>query len=262
MFVSKAMRVFFTLYQEKNMKAAAEKLCLTVPPVARMLKLTEEWLGEQLFIAERNQLVPTQAADFAYQQLYSHYHALEQYHVRKGNEFRISSPHAGRSVMANFLAACPETLSERVNVRYAGTMHPSDDIFISLYPSVQLPQFELFRTDMVLELHCLASAGENWREIPVLSEQGLDQLTQFRQVMKDICKCGHNGHVRRLDNPVWLIDAFERGEGLYFKRPHRMTEGFRPLPFIIHLPLYFYINGVKKNSQHEMFIANLKKEMH
>ncbi|MGL4354826.1 MAG: helix-turn-helix domain-containing protein [Aeromonas popoffii] len=35
MFISKAMRVFVTLYQEGSLKKAADKLCLTVPPVSK-----------------------------------------------------------------------------------------------------------------------------------------------------------------------------------------------------------------------------------
>ncbi|WLI78421.1 LysR family transcriptional regulator [Kosakonia sp. H02] len=260
MFVTKALKVFITLYQEKNLKSAADRLCLTVPPVARMLKLTEEWLGEQLFISERNRLIPTQVADCVYQQLYTHYCALEQFNGKHKASFRISSPHAGRSIMANLLALCPKKLTERISVRYAGSMHPADDIFISLYPCVQLPRFEMHRTDMVLELQCVESVWEHWRDIPVLSEQSLERLPQFKRVMEELSKCGHNGSTRRVDNSVWLNDAFEHGEGLYFRRPQNGTGGYRALPFVIHLPLYIYINGVKKDAQHERFITNLKNE--
>lgn len=227
-----------------------------------MLKLTEEWLGEQLFILERNNLIPTQAADCTYQRLYHHYCALDLFRKERNTGFRISSPIAGKSVMTNLLSACFDCLTEHTTVRYAGSMHPDDDIFVGLQPSVLLPCFEIFQTDMVLELHCLASVGERWCEIPVLSEQGIDQQSCFQRVVEEMRRCGHSGHMVRIDNSVWLNKVFKRGEGLCFRRPGKRTENHQILPFIIHLPLYIYINKTRSDSRHENFLEKIRSEMH
>ncbi|MFD1803959.1 LysR family transcriptional regulator [Mixta tenebrionis] len=262
MFITRAMRVFIILYEEKNLKSAADKLCLTVPPITRMLKLTEEWLGEQLFILERNRLIPTEAADNVYQQLYPHYSALTQFHHPSAErDFRISSPQAGHSFMADLLAKCQPSLPEKTTIRYAGNMHTDDDIFISLQPAVLLPNFEIFRADQMLELHYISSGEEGWKDKPVLFEHNLDQLPSFRHVLDEMYQCGHNGQTRRIDNAVWLKEAYEHGEGLLFRRPEKATDGSRVLPFILHLSLSVYINTLKRDLRHETFLTCIKKSL-
>lgn len=73
MLISKSMIVFITLFHEKNLKNAANSLSLTVPPVSRMIKNTEEWFGEKLFIFENNKAIPTPAAEVLYYKVFPHY---------------------------------------------------------------------------------------------------------------------------------------------------------------------------------------------
>ena len=263
MFVSRALRVFITLYQEKSLKSAADKLCLTVPPVSRMLRLTEVWLGESLFVIERNNVIPTPTADSIYQRLLPHYCILDNI-VRQGPElkdFRLSSPHINTSILSNLLSVYKDMLPPNVSVRYAECIHPDDDIFISLQPISGLPHFEMVRTDLVLELCSTADATEDWQIQPILVEREIRQLPHFLRAMMELRSRGFTGPLRQIDNITWLMSTFMKGEGLLFLNAtgSGMKKQYRALPFIAHCPLYIFTNSLKKDRTHDKFLTKIKE---
>ena len=92
-FISKAMAAFVTVAQEKSHKRTAEKLCLTVSPVSRMLKNAENWFGEKLVIIERNSVTLTPFGINIYHQILPHYLSLQNLSKRKSRApVTISSP--------------------------------------------------------------------------------------------------------------------------------------------------------------------------
>lgn len=263
MFVSRALRVFITLYQEKSLKNAADKLCLTVPPVSRMLRLTETWLGEPLFVIERNNIIPTPTADSIYQRLLPHYSILDSME-RQGPElkgFRLSSPHINTSILSDLLPLYIDILPEKISVRYAEYIHPEDDIFISLQPVSGLPHFEMTRTDLVLELCCTADTAEEWQRQPLLVEREIRQLPHFLRALVELRSRGFTGPLRQIDNITWLTSIFMRGEGLHFRNVtgSTLTKKYQTLPFIAHCPLYILVNSLKKDNRHDNFLARVKE---
>lgn len=260
MFTSKALTVFVTLYQEKSLKIAAEKLCLTVPPVTRMLKLTEEWVGEKLFIVERNSLIPTAAARCIYERILPHYYELESFnqpcHERK---FILSSPQINTSIFTDLLQSWLPSLPSNILIRNSQFIHSDDDIFISLIPSSMPPYFELLRTDIVLELISSQTVANIWKELPLLTEKPLEQISHFKKAVSELRARGFNGKLRRIDNINLFNKAFSNGEGLMFSRPAMAMENTHTLPFIYHNPLYIYVNKVKRDVRHEKFISHITK---
>lgn len=262
MLISKPLRVFITLYQEKRLKAAADKLCLTVPPVTRMLKLTEEWLGERLFVIERNSLSPTSAADGLYQKVFPLYSAMLEFeHPWHKKGFRISSPNAGRTVIADLLTMMSSSLPESADIRFSRGMHADDDVFISIEPSMVLPNFETFRTDLTMELHYAMQGDEDWHKKPLLCEAVIESLPGFQRVIDELKQCGHCGMTRRIDNAIILENIFMNGEGLLFRKPIKAKNECRTLPFILHVPFYIYTNSVSMNNNHRHFVEILKKTL-
>ena len=259
MFVSKAMRVFITLYQEKNLKSAADKLYLTVPPVSRMLKLTEDWIGEKLFIIERNRIIPTHVAECIYYRLLPHYCALEYINKQPSERhFRLSSPQSNTFLLTDLLQPCLSTLPTPPFVRFAESIRDDDDIFISFHPITVPVCFEVTRTDLVLSLRCCTSLLQNWHKKTLLTEQSMMHLPDFQKALIRLRKQGFTGQLRQIDNPVWLKTAFIAGEGLLFQLSTSVSDEFSTLPFIYHQPLYIYMNSPRKNNYHEDFLINIK----
>lgn len=78
MFVSKSMRAFITIAQEKSLKKAAFRLNLTVPPLSRMIKIIEEEIGRKLLIIERNNIKLTEYGEKIFNEIYPFYISLEK----------------------------------------------------------------------------------------------------------------------------------------------------------------------------------------
>ncbi|MCT2386034.1 LysR family transcriptional regulator [Erwinia pyrifoliae] len=263
MFISKSMQVFITLYQEKSLKTAADKLCLTVPPVSRMLKLTEGWVGEQLFIIERNNITPTPAADCIYQQLLPLYMALKNMTRRhpEQQEFLIASPYISTSILSDLLTISESALPKCSSIKYAECIHPDDDIYISLQP-VECPMhFEPIRMDLVLELCCSKNVGDKWLHMPILAESETKKLKYFQRSLAELHARGGSGVLRQVDNPSHLQSTFKSGEGLLFRLPPKntMVKDYQSLPVISHCPLFIYVNTLKKDKRHNCFTAKLKE---
>ena len=263
MFISRSMRVFITLYQEKRLKAAADKLCLTVPPVTRMLKLTEEWLGDCLFIIERNNLTPTPAADCLYEKVFPIYSELLQYeHPTQNNGFRISSPDVGKSIFTDLISILPPSLPDNTAIRFSNAMHSDDNVFISIKPPVALPNFEKYYTVMTLELHYSLTEDDDWRNKPLLCEETIEELPNFKRILEELHSCGHCGRTQRIDNINVLNEFFIKGEGIMFRRPNKANGKCRILPYVLHIPLYIYINKINYNSRYEQLYSSLIQLSH
>lgn len=263
MFISKSMQVFITLYQEKSLKTAADKLCLTVPPVSRMLKLTEGWVGEQLFIIERNNITPTPAADCIYQQLLPLYTTLRNM-TRKHpeqQEFLITSPYISTSILSDLLTISESALPQCASIKYAECIHPDDDIYISLQPIECPMHFESIRMDMVLELCCSSDVGDKWLHMPILAESETKKLKYFQRSLAELNARGGSGILRQIDNPSRLQSTFKSGEGLLFRLPLKNTivKNYQSLPVISHCPLFIYVNTLKKDKRHNCFTSKLKE---
>lgn len=64
------LRVFVTVYQEKSLKKAGEKLFVTTPAVSQNIKKLRELLKEDLFVLSHRQFVPTPYSDELYAKIY------------------------------------------------------------------------------------------------------------------------------------------------------------------------------------------------
>jgi hypothetical protein len=259
MFTSKAMRVFITLYQEGSLKKAADKLCLTVPPISRMLKMTEEWVGESLFVIERNRIVPTQAAKSIYCQLLPHYYALNKvFRKQSGGALQLSSPQSNSSVLADLLQPVLPLLQTPVSIRDVAHIHDDDEIFIC-FQKVNAPAFfEVTRIDVLLSLICPVEFSQDWKSRMLLIERAITHQPGFQKALAGLRSHGFTGHLHQVDNAVCLNSNFQNGCGLMFKLITTSDASYHTLPFIYHQPLYIHTNIFKKNIQHEVFISHIR----
>ncbi len=63
------LKVFVTVYQEKSLSKASEKLFVTTPAVSQNIKKLKESLGEELFVLSNRKFVPTPYSDALYQRI-------------------------------------------------------------------------------------------------------------------------------------------------------------------------------------------------
>ena len=263
MFISKPMRVFITLYQEGSLKAAAKKLCLTVPPISRMLKMTEEWFGEPLFIIERNRITPTPPAESLYQYLLPHYYALNySLHQSPKNLFRLSSPQINNSVITELFKLCLEHVSVSISLRQSDIIHDDDDVFISLQPVVYPVHFSMESVDVILPLCIYSQHNDDWRNSELLVEQTLFRLPDFQNSMGRLREQGFTGEYRQVDNSEVLKNIFMKGEGTSFLFPGVIDEACHKLPFSHRQPVYIYINKFKGDRRHDAISLYIKKTIH
>lgn len=260
MFTSKAMRVFITLYQEGSLQRAADKLCLTVPPISRMLKMTEEWVGEKLFVINRNNIVPTQAAKSIYCQLLPHYYALNQvFRKQPGGTLQISSPQSNSSVLADVFQHVFPLLQTPVAINDVACIHDDDEIFIS-FEKVNAPTyFEATRVDILLSLICPVEFSLDWKNKMLLIEKAITRQPGFQKALTGLRIHGFTGHLHQVDNAVCLNSNFQNGDGLMFKLTTTAQNGYHILPFVYHQPLYIYTNAFKKCIQHEVFTSHVRR---
>ena len=126
-FISKAMAAFVTVAQEKSLKRTAEKLCLTVPPVSRMLKNTEHWFGEKLVIIGRNSVTLTPFGINVYRQILPHYLSLQHISKRKSRApVTISSPVVHAAFFDEIMQIVVPDIPECPVIKYAEHIHDRD----------------------------------------------------------------------------------------------------------------------------------------
>lgn len=259
MFTSKAMRVFITLYQEGSLKKAADKLCLTVPPVSRMLKMTEEWVGESLFVIERNRIVPTQAAKSIYCQLLPHYYALNNiFRNQSGSSLQIASPQSNSSVLADLLQPVIPLLQVPVAISDMACIHDDNEVFISFERMNAPTFFEVTRIDILLSLVCPVDSMHDWQGKMLLIERAITHQPGFQKALAGLRAHGFTGHLHQVDNAVCLNSNFQNGCGLMFKLTTTTPNDYHTLPIIYHQPLYIYTNIFKKNIKHDALISHIR----
>ncbi|WP_261818128.1 LysR family transcriptional regulator [Vibrio gallicus] len=64
------LKIFVTVYQEKSLKRAAERLFVTTPAVSQNIKKLRETLDEELFVLSHRQFVPTPYSDELYTKVF------------------------------------------------------------------------------------------------------------------------------------------------------------------------------------------------
>jgi len=254
MFVSRAMQVFVTVYREKSLKSAADKLCLTVPPVSRMLKIVEERVGEKLFIIERNRIYPTHAAESLYQQILPHYSALESLKPTSERCFKLSSPHLNTSVVFDLFESTVVKSNNQAMLRQADSIRDDDDIFISFYSMTSPSHFKTEHAELILSLCCASSLIENWQNQVILAEKDIIDQNGFQKALDVLRAHGYKGHYHRIDSSLFLQNSFINGEGLSFKLSDNIPADFFTLPYIYKQPIFIYINKLKMTSLQEKIV--------
>lgn len=64
------LKIFVTVYQERSLRKASEKLFVTTPAVSQSIKKLKESLGEELFVLSNKQFLPTPYSDSLYQKVF------------------------------------------------------------------------------------------------------------------------------------------------------------------------------------------------
>lgn len=258
MLMSKSMKVFVILYQEKNLKLAAEKLCLSVPPVSRMLKLTEEWLGRQLFIIKKNQLIPTSFAERLYIQLLPSYHIINSVKpLSTESSLEISSPYSNTSLMNDLLYPIFQSLVEPLSVKQSESICDNDDIFISFHNSTCSAHFEKIQVRLTLSLICQNNNVDNWMFQRLFVEGDILDQQCFKKTLKALRCHGYKGVLHRTDSVTCLKTSFIMGRGMCFKLSNAIPTGVNVLPFVLYQPLFVYINKIKRNSSYDFILSNI-----
>ncbi len=262
MFISKAIRVFVTVYQERNINAAAEKLYLTVPPVTRMLKLTVEWEGGKLFTLKNNIMTPTKRGERLYRQVYPHYAALNSIHnCREDKTFRIASDSINLTAVTDFLNSALENVCEIVSLNNTESISHDDNMYISLTPVLAPTHFSEFRTSGNLSLICASDIKDNWKHLPCLIETSLQEISSVQETITQMHAEGYVGTLMPVDNTFYLQQACVKGNmALLPSKPDnaKLTE----LPYHCTIPLFIYVNNIKRNALNNNIFSNIERMCH
>lgn len=259
MFISKAIRVFVTVYQEKNINSAAERLYLTVPPVTRMLKLTEEWAGGKLFTLKNNVMTPTRRAERLYRQVLPHYVALNSIkNSAEGKTFRIASHSINLTAVTDFLDTALENVQEIVSLNNTESISHDDNIYISLSPVLPPAHFSEFRTTRTLSLICASDVAEKWKSMPCLIETGLQEIDSVQDTVTRMHAEGYCGTLMPVDNTIYLQQACEKGNMALLPSKSK-NPALTALPYHCTVPLFIYINNIKRNALNRNIFSNIEK---
>jgi hypothetical protein len=260
MFISKAMRVFIVLYQEGSLKKAAERMNLTVPPVSRMLKMTEEWVGESLFVIDRNSALPTQAGKRIYSQLLPHYHELNNMMLtnHSGSSFKIASPQSNSSLMCDLLYDVINRVDFSLAIKDMESIHDDIDIFISFDNLPSPKYFEMSRVDCTLSLICPIELASTWKNKILLTEKAMTYQPGFKKALASLRIHGFTGHLHHVDNSTCLNHHFQNGDALIFKNVTTAQSKYHVLPVTYHQRLYIYTNTLKRSRRHDTFLLYIR----
>lgn len=199
-FISKAMAAFVTVAQEKSLKKTADKLCLTMPPVSRMLKNTENWFGEKLIVIERNCVTLTPFGINVYRQILPHYLSLQSISKRKTRTpLTISSPVVHASFFDEIMHNVVSDIRDCPNIKYAEHIHDDDDVFIHLNPVACPACFEESVRCLELYLTCHNTVETIWEELNLLVGSELLYSEAFHGALQNLRSRGFKGE-RLLDN--------------------------------------------------------------
>jgi len=243
-FISKAMAAFVTVAQEKSLKKTADKLCLTVPPVSRMLKNTENWFGEKLVIIERNSVTLTPFGINVYRQILPHYLSLQGISKRKSRApLTISSPVVHASFFDEILQIVVPDIRDCPVIKYAEHIHDDDDLFIHLNPVACPACFEESVRCLELYLTCHNTAEAFWPELNLLVGSELLYSEAFHDALQTIRTEGFKGEVRLLDNAKIRALLQQSGAGLTFRCKPLKSETVRRGDAVSYQqPFYVYRN--------------------
>ncbi|EOZ9391003.1 LysR family transcriptional regulator [Enterobacter cancerogenus] len=259
MFISKAMAAFVTVAQEKSLKRTAEKLCLTVPPVSRMLKNTENWFGEKLVIIERNSVTLTPFGINVYRQILPHYLSLQNLSKRKSRApVTISSPVVHAAFFDEILQVVVPDIRECPVIKYAEHIHEDDDLFIHLNPVACPACFEQSVRCLELYLTCHNATERLWPELNLLVGSELLYSEAFHEALEDLRSQGFKGEVRLLDNAKIRALLQQSGAGLTFRcKPDRCETVRRGDPVCYRQPFYVYRNKYSRFrlTANDMYLA-------
>lgn len=244
MFISKAMAAFVTVAQEKSLKKTAEKLCLTVPPVSRMLKNTEHWFGEQLIVIERNKVSLTPYGINVYRQILPHYLSLLNISKRKSKApLTISSPVIHASFFDEMIHTVLPDIPDCPVMKYAEHIREEDDLFVHFTPVACPACFEESVWCIELSLNCNDAVEAIWSGLNLLVGSELLYSEAFHDALIALRGEGFKGDVRLMDNAQMRTLLHQTGAGLIF-RSNNSKAGIANIPgkFSFRQPFYVYSN--------------------
>ncbi|WP_067705231.1 MULTISPECIES: LysR family transcriptional regulator [unclassified Erwinia] len=262
MFISKSMQVFITLYRQKNLKQAADQLCLTVPPVSRMLKNTEEWLGVKLFIIERNKAIPTPAAEALYKKLMPHYSLLNEIlNDNKNHQFTISSSLTHSSFFSYVMQPFIKKLSTMPRVKFSSRIYHEDDVYVSFCQMQSSDDFLLHHFILPCVVCCTPSVREGWKQLDLVVDHSLLDTDEFQNIVLVLRNEGFEGKIKQIDNADLQLLQFKQGECIMLNVNATHPDAETILPFNFSLSLYIYINQARKMPSSELMLDYLSHEI-
>jgi hypothetical protein len=260
MLISKSMRVFVTLFNERNLKDAADRLSLTVPPVSRMIKNTEEWFGEKLFIFEKNKAIPTLAAEVLYDKLLPHYVSLNEICAPKRNKFfTISSPMASSLFFLGLLDAICKGSNNHPIIRFSDHLQNDDDMFFS-FTQVRNPvNFIEFKFNVPYEIICNLPFRNNWKGLDLFIDRYLLSSEEFTNSLALFRSDGYLGSTKRVDSTYLQEKSFREGNCLIFRSKAFESDLNSFSIYSFPIIIFVYKNNLTKSDLAQSMINELKK---
>ncbi|MGR7043524.1 helix-turn-helix domain-containing protein [Klebsiella aerogenes] len=239
-----------SLYEEKNLKSAAYRLSLTVPPITRMMKLTEEWFGNKLFVIERNKIKPTPLADELYNKIIPVYLYLDSINKKDTGVVNIYSPHpysslATDAALENILKIPPG----KCNFLYRSEIKPTDDLFITYIPLNNHSSFTQQTVELQLNGYYLRECMIDKSELPIYCEEPFSNIDEFKCLVKSLHNHGYKGKIIFSNNYRLMIKLLFQGECIVFGIIPENIQIFETLPIQIPIKVYCYLNNRIKNYQ-------------
>lgn len=264
MFISKAMEVFITLAQERNLKGAAHKLCLTVPPVSRMLKNTEDWVGEKLVIIERNKISLTPTGEKIYQDVLPLYLALKSFTPRKSSRLlTISSPDIHTNSITNLINEVCKDFITQISVKCSDYIREDDDFFISFDKFSAPLHFSIYEAHIRYNLVSLNQLDAKPLNMEIVAGKEVLLSKNFQQELQQLKTEGFNSTLKQIDNSKIRRPLFYSGKSMEVLDDYDLKELHGDY-FILrsyYQPVYIYANNLSTHKRNAELIANLDAKM-
>ncbi len=131
------LRYFLTVAEELNFTKAAERLCISQPPLSRQIKELEKEIGAQLFYRNNKKVELTQAGKYFKQEITDQLHCLDKTIIKTR---KIAESISGEYRIAYISSTFSDTISALVQ------------FLIKKYPYLNIKLFEVSTTKQIVAL--------------------------------------------------------------------------------------------------------------
>ncbi|MDQ9128541.1 LysR family transcriptional regulator [Serratia fonticola] len=214
LFLSKQLNVFIIIAEEKSYSKAAKRLFLTVPPVFKMLREIEEWIGAKLFENVNGTLLMTKEGQEFYNVLHPVY--LELINIKtkkilKSKKISLTSDDINSDLTTDL---CFYLISHHINflsIREENKLLPAGDIHVSTTKQKYGDDTSEITVKERMAIWCLKKLNNESSEILLVQDNLFYQGKFYNGILKYTQEIGRKVNGIIIDNVKVRKNIVARG---------------------------------------------------